>query len=210
MTEIAIYGAGGFGQEVNLILQQLIKKGHPYYFLGYFDDKDHSKELGRHYLGGIDELNSWNEKVSIVIACGDGKLRRSIKESIKNPNVLFPSIISPHAILNDITEVGAGSIVCAGANLTTQLIIKEFVVINLNATIGHHCILEAYSSVMPGANLAGNVCLEEASFVGSGANVLNGVKLHKDSTLGAGAVLTKNLDAGDTAIGVPAKTWNNE
>ena len=28
MTDIAIYGAGGFGREVNLIIQQLIKKGY--------------------------------------------------------------------------------------------------------------------------------------------------------------------------------------
>jgi len=35
--------------------------------------------------------------------------------------------------------------------------------------------------------------------------VLNGVEMGENSILGAGGVLTKNLDANNTAVGVPAK-----
>lgn len=59
---------------------------------------------------------------------------------------------------------------------------------------------------MPGANLAGDVKLNEGAFVGSGATVLNGVVMERNTILGAGGVLTKNLDAEKTAVGVPAKT----
>ncbi|RUA33502.1 MAG: acetyltransferase [Bacteroidetes bacterium] len=205
MTEIAVYGAGGFGREVNLIVQQLIKKGYPYHFLGFFDDEDKSSELGKLYLGDTEKLNNWNRPISVALAIGNGKIRKKVVERITNPRVEFSKVISPYAIFNDIISIGKGSIICAGANLTTNINVGEFVVVNLNATIGHDCQLGNFSSVMPGANLAGEVKLNECAFVGSGANILNGVEMGKNTTLGAGGVLTKNLDAEKTAVGVPAK-----
>jgi sugar O-acyltransferase (sialic acid O-acetyltransferase NeuD family) len=205
MTEIAIFGAGGFGREVNLIVQQLIKKGYPYHFLGFFDDEDKSTELGKLYLGNTEKLNTWDRPISIALAIGDGKTRKNIVGKITNSKVDFSKVVSPYAIFNDLIKIGKGSIICAGANLTTNINIGDFVVVNLNATIGHDCQLDDYSSLMPGANLAGNVKLKECAFAGSGANVLNGLELGENSVLGAGGVLTKNLEAYKTAIGVPAK-----
>ncbi|WKK84638.2 NeuD/PglB/VioB family sugar acetyltransferase [Marivirga arenosa] len=206
MTEIAIFGAGGFGREVNLIIQQLIKKGHPLHFLGYFDDEDKSAELGQSYLGNLEDLNNWNKPISIAVAVGNGLVRKEIVNKITNPKVDYARLISPYAIFNDIIEVGKGSIVCAGANLTTNISIGNFTVINLNATIGHDCILSDFCSIMPGVNLAGNVELEKGVFVGSGANILNGVRMKENSVLGSGAVLINDLAANEKAVGVPAKT----
>lgn len=205
MTEIAIFGAGGFGREVNLIVQQLIKKGYPYHFLGFFDDEDKSSELGKAYLGNTDMLNNWERPISIALAIGDGKTRKKVVDKIKNPLIDFSKVVSPHAIFNDLIKIGKGSIICAGANLTTNIRIGDYVVVNLNATIGHDCQLGDFSSVMPGANLAGDVKLKDCAFVGSGANILNGIEIAENSVLGAGGVLTKNLQANKTAIGVPAK-----
>lgn len=205
MTEIAVYGAGGFGREVNLIVQQLIKKGYPYHFLGFFDDEDKSAELGKLYLGDTEKLNNWNRPISVAVAIGEGKTRKKVVDRITNPRVEFSKVISPYAIFNDIISIGKGSIICAGANLTTNIDVGEFVVVNLNATIGHDCRLGNFSSVMPGANLAGGVKLKECVFVGSGATILNGVEMGQNTTLGAGGVLTKDLEAEHTAVGVPAK-----
>lgn len=205
MTEIAIYGAGGFGREVNLIVQQLIKKGYPYHFLGFFDDQDKSAEFGNLYLGNTEELNQWDRPISIALAIGNGKTRKQVVDKIANPHVDFSKVVSPYAIFNDLLKIGSGTIICAGANLTTNIEISDFVVINLNATVGHDCKLGKFSSIMPAANLAGDVQLAECVFVGSGATILNGIQLAENAVLGAGAVLTKNLGANQTAIGVPAK-----
>ncbi len=205
MTDIAILGAGGFGREVNLIIQQLIKKYNDYNFIGFFDEVDKTKEFGEYYLGDLNKLNSWAERISIAIAVGDGRVRKDLVKRITNKNVDFAKLISPYAIINDVMDIGKGSIICAGANFTTNIQVDDFVVVNLNATIGHDCHLSNFSSIMPGANLAGNVTLHNAAFVGSGANVLNGLYVGDSAILGAGAVLTKNLEANKTAVGIPAK-----
>ncbi|MFQ3214238.1 MAG: sugar O-acyltransferase (sialic acid O-acetyltransferase NeuD family) [Marivirga sp.] len=205
MIDVAIVGAGGFGKEVNLIIQQLIKKGYNYRFLGFYDDKDLSHKLGRNYLGDVEELNKNSNPISVIIAIGDGMQRQILKERITNPMINYLTLISPFAILNDIIKIGEGSIICAGANLTTDIEIGDFVVVNLNATVGHDVVLNDYCSIMPGVNLAGEVNIGRAAFIGSGATVLNGLTVGNKSILGAGAVLTKDLAAEQTAVGVPAK-----
>ena len=205
MTNVAIVGAGGFGKEVNLIVQQLIKKGYNYHFLGFFDDRDLSASLGKNYLGSIEKLNNWSNEISVAIAIGDGQIRKKVRERITNPKVSFLTLISPKAILNDIIRIGEGSIICAGANLTTEIELGEFVLINLNATVGHECQLNDFCSIMPGANLAGEVKVLREGFVGSGANILNGLTIGEKSVLGTGSVLTKDLPDGKVAYGVPAK-----
>ncbi len=204
MIDVAIVGAGGFGREVNLILQQLIKAGKNYNFIGYYDDADKSHELGANYLGTIADLNTCASSLSVLVAVGNGTTRKLIVDRIDNRKVNFLSLVSPYAIFNDLQDVGEGSIICAGANLTTNITIAKFVVINLNATVGHDCIIHDYASIMPGVNLAGNVTIGKQAFVGSGANVLNGLKIGENAKLGAGAVLTKDVAANKTAVGVPA------
>lgn len=206
MINVAIVGYGGFGREVNLILQQLIKLDFEYNFIGFFDDADKADQLGKLYLGSIADLVNINEDVSVVVAIGNSKTRNRIANKLaQNERIKFLPVVSPNAIFNDTLEVGEGSIICAGANFTTNIKIGKHVVVNLNATIGHDCVLSDGSSVMPGANLSGDVTLHKNAFIGSGATVLNGLTVGEGAVLGAGAVLTKNLAAGKTAVGIPAK-----
>jgi sugar O-acyltransferase (sialic acid O-acetyltransferase NeuD family) len=207
MSEIAIYGAGGFGREVKLIIDQLIQKGESFEFLGYFDDKDKSRELGDHYLGNLDSLNKWKEELQLVIAIGSSTHRKNIAAGIANEKISFPILISPYAIFNGLEEVyiEKGCIICAGANLTTNIKIGAFSVINLNATIGHDAVLSSFVSIMPGVNIAGEVTLKESVYVGSGANILNSVTIEHDTIVGSGAVVTSSCGAHETLIGIPAK-----
>ena len=61
MKDIAIYGAGGFGREVQLLIEQLNAKELTYNFIGFFDDGKSKGELinGFPVLGGMEELNGW-------------------------------------------------------------------------------------------------------------------------------------------------------
>jgi hypothetical protein len=43
------------------------------------------------------------------------------------------------------------------------------------------------------------------SFVGTGSKIINQVEIGKFSIIGAGAVVSKNIPANCTAVGVPAK-----
>ena len=48
MRNIAIYGAGGFGREVRMLIKQINKSNLEFDFIGYFDDNNEKK--GKNFL----------------------------------------------------------------------------------------------------------------------------------------------------------------
>ena len=66
-------------------------------------------------------------------------------------------------------------------------------------------------NIAPGANVSGNVELKEGAYIGTNAAILQGESIKKKITIGkfsivgAGAVVTKDVDADSTVVGIPAK-----
>jgi serine O-acetyltransferase len=77
------------------------------------------------------------------------------------------------------------------------------VVINSAVRGGRNVWLE--SGVVIGDNRGGVPVLEDDVFVGSGAKVIGGVRLGVGARVGANAVVLKDVPAGHTAIGIPAR-----
>ncbi|MCZ8022790.1 MAG: acetyltransferase [Cyclobacteriaceae bacterium] len=203
---IYIIGAGGLGSEMLALL-----KSFPEYSVnGFYDDKIKKGDLvhGLICLGSTDTLYTCTEPTILLLAIGDPLTKSNVIQKLSgNSNLSFPTFIHPKAtILNEDTcTFGKGTIVTAGVVLTTQIKIRDFVLLNLNSTIGHDVIINDYCSVMPGANLAGNVQLYNSVLVGSGANVLNGISVGENARIGSGAVVTKQVLSNQTVVGIPAK-----
>jgi len=203
---IYIVGAGGLGLEMLALLQSFPE----YAASGFYDDQFEKGSLihGLVCLGNVSELLSISNKTHVLVAIGDPFFKREIiNKIISNTNLEFPTFIHPKSTLLQSKEIkiGKGTIITAGAILTTNISIGDFVLINLNSTIGHHVQLQNFVSIMPGVNLAGKVVVEKEVLIGSGANVLNGVTIGLQAKVGSGAVVTKNVLPNQTVVGIPAK-----
>jgi acetyltransferase-like isoleucine patch superfamily enzyme len=53
--------------------------------------------------------------------------------------------------------------------------------------------------------LSGQVMVEEGAFLGAGAVVLPGLRIGAGAVVAAGAVVTADVPAGQTVMGVPAR-----
>lgn len=141
----------------------------------------------------------------VTLAIGSSAARKKIFMGLK-PGFNFPKLIHPAATLMspESINLGKGSIISAGSILTVNIRMGDFVIINLHASVGHDCILGNFVSLMPGARLSGGVTLEDEVYVGTNATILPGLRVGKGATIGAGAVVTKNVSAYSTVVGVPA------
>ena len=203
MKDLVIVGAGGFGRETALMVDQM----HAWNLLGFYDDHVQQGTLidEHNVLGTISVLNETKHAIGVVIAIADPLIRQRIVVSLTNKNLYFPTLIHPTALSGHTSNViGNGCIITANVILTTGITLCDFVIVNLATTIGHDVVIAEFSSIMPQCSISGNVQVGVRCFIGSGTRILQGITLGDDSIVGAGAVLTKSFGPNSKLVGVPA------
>ena len=208
LKKIAIFGKGGFGREVQMLIEQINECKMTWEFIGFFDDaKAEEKINGAPYLGGLNELNSYNEELNVVLAVGMPETKRLILEKIVNQNIKFPALIHPSVIIGNrqFVSIDEGSIICAGNIITVNIEIGKHVILNLACTVGHDTQIHDYCSFMPHVSISGEVVIKDGVYVGTGASIINQLEIGENTTVGAGSVVAKSLPANCVAVGVPAK-----
>ena len=212
---IAIFGAGGLGREVAGGIERINReKGQDIWkFVGFYDDNVTKGTSVSHYgtvLGGINELNTEDEPLSLAIAVGDPKARKRIFESIHNPMISYPNLIAPSfKVLDELTfEIGIGNIIQDGCSATCNVKVGNFNVMNGSNVLGHDVKVGDFNVLMPGVRLSGSVTMEDCNMMGVDSVVLQKVVVGNHVTLGAGSVLMTKPKDGMTYIGVPAKRFD--
>lgn len=135
-----------------------------------------------------------------VIAIGDPKARQhEATRPLEWVTIMHESVRWPKE------PTGRGTIICPGVIATTNVRMGDHVIVNLACTIGHDCELDDYTSLMPGVHLSGNVRVGRGAYLGSGAVVRQGVDIGPWAVIGCGAVVIRDVPAGETWVGVPAR-----
>lgn len=209
MKDIAIFGIGGFGREVLALIKDINKVEPTWNIVGFFDDGYEKGIVVNGYpnLGKGEDLNKWDKPISVAVAIGSPVIKKSVLDNIHNPLVDYPTLIHPSVWIGDkeFVEIGKGGIFCSGVMITTNVQIKDFVILNLQCTVGHDTVINDYAAFMPTVNISGEVMIGEGVYVGTGAKIINQLEIGEYTIVGAGAVVAKTLPAHCTAVGVPAR-----
>jgi sugar O-acyltransferase (sialic acid O-acetyltransferase NeuD family) len=209
MKPIAIYGAGGLGREMLVLIHQINEHMPLWDVVGFIDDgiKPGKKVHGLPVIGGYQWLNALRNEMYVVAAIGEPATKKLIIERISNPNVHFPVLIHPQVPVRGYQNIqlGEGTIITNGNILTTDISIGKHVLLNLSCTIGHDVVVGDYCSLMPGCHISGDVKIGEAAYVGTGAALINGVRIRPLAKIGAGAVVVNEVEADTTVVGIPAR-----
>jgi sugar O-acyltransferase (sialic acid O-acetyltransferase NeuD family) len=117
----------------------------------------------------------------------------------------FASVIDSTAVVSQGIYAGKGLFINANATLGAEVELDDFVTVNRAASVGHHTVLEAFATVGPGAALASQCRIGKRVMIGAGAVVAPSVKIGEGATVAAGAVVFREVEAGVTVIGNPAR-----
>jgi sugar O-acyltransferase (sialic acid O-acetyltransferase NeuD family) len=209
---IVVVGAGGFAREVAWLIEDINRAKPSYEFLG-FVVSDLSK-LGEHdSRGRVLGDYSWLEENrggvdALALGIGSPASRERVASEMleRLPWLEWPALIHPTVLLDCTSaRIGRGVILCAGVIGTVNLVLEPFSAVNLACTIGHESRIGAYGVLNPTVNISGGVEMGERVLVGTGAQILQYIRIGHGATVGAGAVVTKDVPAGETVVGIPAK-----
>lgn len=215
MTNIAIFGAGGFGREVACLIKRINEhidlEEHQWRLIGFFDDgkeKGSRTEYGE-ILGGMDDLNKWPTPLAVAIAIGSPRAIKAISEKITNPNISFPNLIAPDVVFYDRPHlaIGRGNIICPQCLISCNVTIGNFNIFNFSTTVGHDAQIGNCNSIMPAVRISGEVKIGDCNFFGVGSIVLQQQKIGDMIRLAAGSVLTTKPKDCNLYLGVPARRF---
>ncbi len=148
-----------------------------------------------------------------VIGVGEGLARRKIASrfagKIKFCNVIHPTATFGHSQREQVGHK-QGIIICAGVRFTCNVLIGDFTIFNLNATVSHDCIIGDFVTVSPQSCIVGNVEVKSGAWIGAGAVINQGANESKltigtNTMIGSGAVVISDCDADSVYAGVPAR-----
>jgi sugar O-acyltransferase (sialic acid O-acetyltransferase NeuD family) len=211
MKKLAIYGYGGFGIEVYFLICDIISHENTfdYDFIGFFDDKEINSSYGK-YLGGMEQLNAFQEELHIVIAIGNPQVIKKIHERIKKKDVYFPNIIHPSCkfIGQETLKIGVGNVFLTGSSISCNVDIGDFNIFNTNVILGHDVKVKNYNVFSPNVLISGNVNINEENLFGFNCGVIQGRTIGNRNIIGACSALIRNIMDNGTYFGVPASKIN--
>jgi sugar O-acyltransferase (sialic acid O-acetyltransferase NeuD family) len=205
-----IVGAGGLGREIALLVAQINEAGEATWDLrGFYDDRAPATPTvgGLPYLGTLADLNTTGKPLAVAVAVGSSISRAAVVGRLSSAHLSFPALVHPQVALRPAQRIalGEGCLVQRGCILTCDITLGRFVLLNLGCTLGHDSVLEDFCSLMPHANVGGGAHLATGVYLGTNATVIHQVRVGAQTTIGAGAVVVRDLPAGCTAVGVPAR-----
>ena len=208
MQKVAIFGARGFARELHQLLKDLTTAGTPHTCVGFFVDPGYVESETVHDLPVYDDINvlTQDKEIRVVIGIGQTPPRYRIANEIEREiGDRFASFKHPRAWVGDRIPIRTGSVICAGALVTTDISIGAHTHLHVGSKIGHDTIISDFVTVAPGATVSGRVQISAGAFIGAGAVILPDIKIGAWSIIGAGAVVTKEVPDDATVVGVPAR-----
>ena len=175
--------------------------------VGFLDDDSPlagTAIMGLPVLGAIAQLDEFDHD-AIIVAIGDNRTRARIFESVRARGEQIVNAIHPAAVLAPDVRLGEGVMICAGVVVNTGTVIGDNVILNTGCTVDHHNRIGSHAHIAPGVHLGGDVTIGEGTVVGIGATVIPQRTVGAWSAIGAGSVVTRDIPAYATAVGMPAR-----
>ncbi|WP_324261814.1 acetyltransferase [Altererythrobacter sp. H2] len=204
---IGIYGASGFGREVLPLARRMASPGTRMVFI---DDMARGTLANGEAVFGWDDFLTLDGEKSVAIAIANSHTRQKLDRRCAESGIPTPSLIDPSVLVGDGNQIAEGAILCGYVQVTSNASIGRHFHANIYSYVAHDCVIGDYVTFAPGVHCNGNVYVHDHAYIGTGAILRQGapdkpLTIGAGAIIGMGAVVTKDVPAGETWVGNPAR-----
>jgi len=216
MILFGLVGGGGLGSELIVHSLPSVMAKHPEVApedirVVYVDSALQRKTfLGMDVLSEEEFLAAPATTRYFNIAIGNGRIREEVAKRLE------PTGAKPISLMHETTDIRVGSSVGDGAiftsrtTVTANSAIGRYFLCQGFSYVAHDCVVGDFVSFAGRVCCNGNVHIGNHVTVGTGALLRQGtedkpLKVGDGATIGMGAVVTKDVPAGATVVGNPAR-----
>jgi sugar O-acyltransferase (sialic acid O-acetyltransferase NeuD family) len=207
MREVVIYGAGGFGCEV----QDILCQGggvRPIAFLDSDVSKHGTVVADLPVLGGLEQVVPLLRRgiTGVIVAIGDNVTRAAHAETLQAHGMALISAIHPLASISPSAKLSEHVVIGPRATICIHTHVGRHAVLSAGAIADHDNVIGIGAFLGPAVRLAGGVSVGDFAKLEIGASVIPGRRVGAGARVEAGAVVIADVAPNTVARGIPAGT----
>ena len=208
-TLYGVYGAGGCGRGIMPLLREQLRGTAA--TLVFIDDAATVDSINGHAVWPWTRfLEKPAQRRAACLAIANPRDREQLFDRCAAAGVEIIGVRAANAIEMDDVEIGLGALISPFVTLTSNIRIGRCFHANLYSYVEHDCRIGDFVTFAPGVHCNGNVHIHDHAYIGTGAVIRQGspdkpLVIGEGAIVGMGAIVTKDVPAGVTIVGNPAR-----
>jgi sugar O-acyltransferase (sialic acid O-acetyltransferase NeuD family) len=211
-TPLLIVGAGGFARETAEAVHAVnaFAPAPHWSLLGFLDDDEsiHGRLIGGVPVLGSIDLVEHHLDAKVVLATGrptDYTSRLRLSRRLALADARYATVIHPAVTLGRSSDVGAGSVVLAHADLTADVVVGRHVAVMPQVVIPHDVRIGDFATLASGVRVGGACDIGEGAYIGAGSIMREGLRIGAWAMIGMASVVTRDVPPERKWFGAPAR-----